>query len=215
LTILGPAIFSSLIAGIFLGFSIAAPPGPINVTIANQIAARKSWWAGFSLGLGAMTADGIFLILTYLGWTEVIAGIKGLTFWIYLIGGSVLILYAVLILQRSRAKPKGNEAFHDSRKSYTRARKISYVTGLSMGLSNPYQIAWWLTVGLAAISSFGAVVALGFFLGIIIENLIFTKALSVGFSKIRRLESIILYATSSVLIAFGLWFVYISFSTLF
>jgi threonine/homoserine/homoserine lactone efflux protein len=214
LTVHSLSFLSSLIVGIFLGFSIAAPPGPINATIANEIAAKKSWWAGFSLGLGAMTADGVFLVLTYLGWTELIVGIGGLTFWIYLVGGLVLILYAVLILRRSKTKLRKNEGFLDTEKQVRRAGKISFITGLSMGLSNPYQIAWWLTVGLAAISSFGAIVALGFFLGIVSENLIFTKALSLGFSRIRRFENVTLYATSIVLIGFGVWFVYVSFNTL-
>lgn len=203
-------ISEGLVTGVVLGFSIAAPPGPINATIANRIASRKSWWSGFAVGLGAMTADGFFLLTTYLGWTGVISTHEEFSSWIYLTGGVVLLVYALFVLRRYRQAVSGivqkAHRIVQSTELNPSQAKQSYALGLSMGLTNPYQIAWWLSVGLAAISSFGAIVAVGFFLGIIIENTIYTTALTYGFSRFKELEWLVLIATSTVLLVFGVWF---------
>lgn len=204
------SVSHGLVTGIVLGFSIAAPPGPINATIANRIAPTRSWWSGFAVGLGAMTADGFFLLITFLGWTGVISSHKEFSSWIYLAGGLVLVIYAIFVVRRyrpevSRIIQKAHGNIQNTELNSSQAKQ-SYALGLSMGLTNPYQIAWWLSVGLAAISSFGSFVAVGFFLGIIIENTIYTTVLKFGFSRFKELEWVILIATSTVLLGFGSWF---------
>ena len=49
--------------GVFLGFSMAAPPGPINSMIIDR--STKSFYEGAKIGFGAMTADFIFMILVF------------------------------------------------------------------------------------------------------------------------------------------------------
>ena len=199
-----------LVTGMVLGFSIAAPPGPINAAIANRIASSKSWRSGFDVGLGAMTADGFFLLMTYLGWTRVISTHAEFFSWIYLTGGVVLVIYALFVLLRYRSAvsavvQKAQRNVQSTKLNPSQAKQ-SYALGLSMGLTNPYQIAWWLSVGLAAISSFGALVAAGFFLGIVIENTIYTTALMYGFLRFKKIDWVVLITTSAVLLAFGFWF---------
>ena len=121
----------------------------------------------------------------------------------------MLINYAVFVLRRSSP-----EAAHTVQKTQRNVQsnemnpsqsKRSYALGLSMGLTNPYQIAWWLSVGLASISSFGPFVAVGFFVGIIVENTIYATVLKFGFSRLKEFEWWVLIATSFVLLAFGAW----------
>lgn len=182
-------------------------------TIVQRVGSRKSILSGLSVGLGAMTADGIFLLLTYLGWTRLISEDKGAIGWVYLLGGSVMIIFASAMIIRSIRIPKSaDHKISRAKSSLEQVRRrengFAYFLGLSMGLSNPFQIAWWLSVGLASISTFGPIVALGFFLGILAWLLIFTISLKAGSSKITNFETYTLYASSLVLYGFGIWFLY-------
>src|SRR5687768_12414337 len=49
-------------SGITLGLGAAAPIGPVNVEIARR-AIRGGFWAGFMLGLGAVTVDVTYVVL--------------------------------------------------------------------------------------------------------------------------------------------------------
>ncbi|MHB8566218.1 MAG: LysE family translocator [Nitrososphaerales archaeon] len=206
-----PSILQSLAAGIILGISIAAPPGPISAIMAHQVISKKSWSAGYAVGLGATTADAIFLLLTYLGWTGFVAHSKALIFWIYLAGGLLMVIYALMMLSKHRSSSGIAKKVEGAR---PRVQRLPYFIGLSMGLTNPYQIAWWLTVGIASISSFGENVVIGFFAGIIIWISLYTTGLKLGVLKFRGFEVVVLIASALVLFGFGIWFLYSALSSL-
>jgi len=199
-------ITKSLLVGTLLGFSIAVPPGPINATVAREVASKHSALAGFAVAMGATTADGIFLLLTFLGWTEIVAKSSVLIAWVYLVGGIVMISYAFFTLR----KPNSYNTESNSKRQFLfRVRKrLPYLVGLSLGITNPYQIAWWLSVGIASISSFGPTVIIGFFAGIVIWNSIYSTGLKAGVIRIVGFERIALIASSLVLLGFGGWFLY-------
>ncbi|PSP69323.1 lysine transporter LysE, partial [Halobacteriales archaeon QH_6_68_27] len=56
----------TLVAGAVFGLALAAPPGPMNAVIAEESVLR-GWLAGFPAGLGAMTADFVFFVLSLAG----------------------------------------------------------------------------------------------------------------------------------------------------
>ncbi|PSQ07608.1 lysine transporter LysE, partial [Halobacteriales archaeon QS_6_71_20] len=60
------AVAVSLAAGVVFGLALAAPPGPMNAVIAEESVLR-GWRAGFRAGLGAATADAVFLVLSLVG----------------------------------------------------------------------------------------------------------------------------------------------------
>lgn len=57
--------------GLVLGFSLAGPPGPVIAQMAVDTA-RGDSWRGFRVGLGAMTADATFFVLTFIGLLQVL-----------------------------------------------------------------------------------------------------------------------------------------------
>jgi threonine/homoserine/homoserine lactone efflux protein len=134
------------ILGYILGLSLAAPPGPVNAIIINESA--KSVLHGSSVGAGAMTADLVFLVALYYGRLA----IPTWTFkYLYLFGAAYMIYlsFAVMRSKMPSKSPKGN-----------------YLVGLSVGISNPFQIIWWITVGLFLIERLTLFSIIGFFLGL-------------------------------------------------
>jgi threonine/homoserine/homoserine lactone efflux protein len=181
----------SIAFGMSLGLSLAVPPGPVNAVIATEGAEKA--YKGTLVGLGALTADALFLVLTLtLGaWLPAWAR-KPLT----LVGGGVFVLLAILVL-RSHA-------------SAGRPAHMQYLAGLTMGLTNPFQIAWWLTAGLTLITSFGLPVAVGFFAGIVLWITTFPQAVHRGVLAFGgRFLAGVKILSGGLLAAYGIWFIYL------
>jgi threonine/homoserine/homoserine lactone efflux protein len=182
----------SVAVGLTLGLSLAVPPGPVNAVIANEGAAKA--YRGTLVGLGALTADAIFLVLTSLlgawlpGWAR-----RPLT----LAGGVVFLLLALAIL---RAPPSTGRPAH-----------FQYLTGLTMGLTNPFQIAWWLTAGLTLVASLGLPLVAGFFAGILMWIVAFPQAVHRGVVAFGgRVLIAVKVLSAALLMAYAAWFLYLS-----
>jgi len=191
-------ILLSFAAGILLGLSIAAPPGPVNALIATHVVTKTKWWAGSFVGSGAMTADAIFLVITYSIGTAV-HPTAGVLMAIYALGACVMFLFAYKASKAWR-KPPIEEA-QETRLTH------SYLTGLAVALTNPYQILWWLTAGLAFIQGVGVAIVAGFFTGIIIWNLSFPFALDYARRRIEKAYKAILLFALATLTILGVWLV--------
>lgn len=74
-----------LYKGLLLGFSVAAPIGPIGVLCINRTI-NKNFIAGFVSGLGAATADLIYGLIAGLGLTVISTFLINQKFWIQIIG---------------------------------------------------------------------------------------------------------------------------------
>ena len=187
-----------LVAGVALGLSIAAPPGPVNAVIAVQ--SVKSNVRGFLVGLGAMTSDATFLVITYYlgGLIMIDDRVRG----IFAVLSCILMAYlAYLTLRSSR-----NVATMMSRGE--RRVPMPYLTGLSIGLTNPFQITWWMSVGLSLISSIGLVIIAGFFAGILLWITLFPTVMHWANKRIPQLYRVVIYVSSALLVAFSAWFLY-------
>ena len=85
-------VLVTILTGVGIGLSLAAPPGPVNAVIASHTVTR-SWRAGFLVGVGATTADTIFLAITILA-RSVVAGIEPYVPFIALLGAGVMVYFA-------------------------------------------------------------------------------------------------------------------------
>jgi threonine/homoserine/homoserine lactone efflux protein len=188
-----------LLAGVALGLSLAVPPGPVNAVIAVQ-SSTKSAMRGFSVGFGAMTADAIFLIITYyLGGLVVINdAIRGI---LSMISCALLAYMAYLTYMSLRSIDQLAERG-------SKSARLPYISGLTIGLTNPLQITWWLSVGLSVISSIGLTIIVGFFAGILLWITLFPLAMRWASSRIPSLYKWVVYASVFLLFAFSAWFLY-------
>lgn len=161
-----------LLSGLLYGFSLAVPPGPMNALIASR--SLSSYREGFLTGLGAMTADLIFMILTYTAYGFV----KSLPLEpVYIAGGSYMAILAIMILRaridRSTKDQEGRRRGGGS--------AVAFATALALGITNPYQILWWLSAGLSFMDLFGAASILGLFIAILIWISMFPLAIRAGY----------------------------------
>jgi len=194
----------SLVVGGALAFSLVAPPGPMNALIADETAAR-GWFAGFRSGLGAFASDTVFCALALSG-AVTVAGSPTVRSVAAMVGGVFMFYLAYDALRDARAR--------------TPTESRGFTKALVLGLTNPYQIGWWLTAGVALVhpapvevlgSTFvagGVEVFIGFFGGILLWITVFPAALVRAEARLESLEKQVGYASAAVLIAFGFVFVY-------
>ena len=184
-------ILESIAFGLTLGLSLAVPPGPVNAVIANEGAVRAL--RGTLVGLGALTADAAFLVLTLALGTWLPEWAKKP---LALAGGFVFLVMAFMI---ARSSPAAGRPAH-----------MQYLTGLTMGLTNPLQIAWWLTAGLTLVTSLGLPVVAGFFAGILLWITAFPQAVHHGALAFGgKVLSAVRVLSAALLVAYGLWFIYL------
>ncbi len=186
-------------AGLLIGLSLAAPPGPVNALIASH-AVTRSWRSGFLVGCGAMTADAGFLTLSVLAHSAVV-GVRSIFPLVALIGAAVMGYFA---FGAARAWSRVPDLTPSSGEVHAR----SYATGLSVNLTSPYPILWWLTAGLALIDQLGPAVLVGFFAGILLWITAFPFALRTAQQRFARTYHVALAFSIVSLIAFASWLVW-------
>ena len=96
---------SLLLRGLVVGFSIAAPVGPIGVLcIRRTLADGRA--AGLVSGLGAATADAIYGSIAGFGLTFVSGFLLSQTGWLRLVGGAFLLYLGIrTLLSRPAERP--------------------------------------------------------------------------------------------------------------
>ncbi|MRS02224.1 LysE family translocator [bacterium] len=152
-----------LLKGILIGFSIAAPVGPIGVLcIRRTLADGRA--AGLLSGLGAATADALYGCIAGFGMTLISSFLVNQQSWIRLIGGAFLCYLGVRTLL---AKPTQKSA-----EIKNRGLLSSYASTFFLTLTNPMTIlsfaAIFAGLGLASVKSNYAsagILVLGVFCG--------------------------------------------------
>lgn len=192
-------VLVTIFAGAGIGLSLAAPPGPVNAIIASQTVTR-SWRAGFLVGVGATTADTIFLALSILAHSA-ITSIQGWVPIIALLGAGVMAYFAWNTAQAWRRPGAIVESKPDEHAK-------SYATGLSVNITSPYPILWWLTAGLVLIDQLGPAVLVGFFSGLLLWISAFPLALREAQRRMVRTYHAVLLFSIACLAAFAAWLVW-------
>jgi L-lysine exporter family protein LysE/ArgO len=186
-------LIDSLI-GILLGVSLAAPPGPVTAMIVRKAASSVS--KAFSIGLGAMTADLMLMLIVFFLRKEI--DFTDYDRYIYMVGALFLFFFAYEIFE--------------NKTSISEEASGSYFRGLTVGIVNPLQIGWWLSVGLSFLAVFGYTVFYFIFIGIAIWVLALSSLIRIG---VRAYGEVAKKATRfisiALLVAFGIYFAGIAF----
>ncbi len=129
--------FSLFWRGLWLGFSIAAPVGPIGL-LCIQRTLNGGMLLGFVSGLGAACADAIYGAVAALGLASLASFLTSFSFWIQLFGSLFLLFLGVRIFLLAPAIPM-------SRRSVS-GLLASYGSAFLLTLANPMTILSFLAV---------------------------------------------------------------------
>ena len=197
-----------LLSGMALGFTVAAPIGPVNLAVI-----RRGLAAGFmparTLGLGAGIADALYVILVYAGLAPLLEHSFAFRLLLWSVGGAFLIY---LGLSGMRAQPAPSALVEPS----TRPELHPFVAGFGITLLNPLTVVSWAAIGGAFFAMFavepsfanGMVLASSVFLGSVFWSAL--VAATVHFARRlvnARVLRIVSVVASLALIVFGLGFI--------
>ncbi len=174
--------------GLIIGFSIAAPVGPIGVLCIRRTL-TQGHTSGLISGLGAATADAIYGCIAALGLTFISSLLISQQIWLRLIGGAFLCYLGIktFVTQPTQkaAKTKGNSLV------------IAYASTFSLTLTNPMTMLSFAAIfaGLGVASTPGnyvlaMVLVLGVFIGSALWWLLLCAGISLFQTKLtpRRLQ---------------------------
>ena len=174
---------SPLLKGIVIGFSIAAPVGPIGVLCIRRSLAEGSLMGLFT-GIGAATADAAFGAVAAFGLTAVSIFLLDKQLWLSLFGG-VFLCYLGITTFRSLPP-------NDTVSIASGSRLAAYASTFLLTLSNPTTILSFIAIfagfGLGAYASYAAAGAmvLGVFLGSALWWIILSSTISFLRSRLRQ-----------------------------
>jgi len=195
-----------LVRGFIIGFSIAAPVGPIGVLCIRRTLAEGRAY-GLASGLGAASADAFFGTIAALGLTLVANFLAEQQAWLSLIGGGYL-LYLGFTTFRSKPAERSAEA-------KGKGLLGAYTSTLFLTLTNPLTIFAFAAIfagvgaGAGTGGSIGALlVVAGVFLGSSTWWLILVTLTSVfrsrfnttGLQWVNRLSGIVIIGFASVIL---------------
>jgi L-lysine exporter family protein LysE/ArgO len=197
------------ISYILLGLSLAAPIGPVNAAQLDK-GIKQGFWPAWLIGLGAMAADAVFMLLIYFGSAHILSSPFVKTF-LWLFGSFILIYSGIESLNNA------SNILSRSSKSNDESALKSFTSGFFMTLSNPLSILFWLGIYGSILAktaeSYGSLQLLfyssGIFIGLLLWDITMAAVASLS-SKL--LNSFILMLISRIagvsLIGFGLYFGY-------
>jgi threonine/homoserine/homoserine lactone efflux protein len=209
----------------FLGFTLAAPLGPINAEVIKQaldktISERLAWGSAILTGIGAMTGDFVvaFSALTVGG--EILihifsnAVIKFLLFSVNIVILGFLGISALL----SKPVPLENETINQNSSTQTNTLRLvkQYITGFSLVVTSPWSYLWWASMGTLILFSdfnvpdplFRLGIILMFLTGVLVWQVFFTTLLAVIgripnpklFVWVQRGTAIILFGFAALMV---------------
>ncbi|MGI0140585.1 MAG: LysE family transporter [Thermoplasmata archaeon] len=182
---------SAVVFGLVLGFSLTIPPGPMNALITS--AAVRSWRSGVVTGLGALSADAVLGVAVFE--LQSVVDFSRYIGWIYLLGTVAMIGLALLLL---RSKPAGVAGGDRHLATYSRA--------VLLGITNPFQIVWWFTAGIAFAYVGGALLFAGLFGAIAIWVIVFPGMVHTGTQRYPQLAAWLSIGSALLLLAFSAYF---------
>lgn len=197
---------SILFSYILLGFTLAAPIGPVNSARLDK-GIKNGFWHAWIVGAGSMIADGFFMLMVYLGMVHFLE-VPIIQIFLWLFGGFILIYSGVegiigvnsLTLNESRGKDSLFKCF---------------LTGFIMSITSPLSILFWLGIYGSVLAKTAQVNGTGslliyssmIFLGLTLWDILIA-ALTTGFRNFLKIGTLrfISIISGVSLIGFGLYF---------
>ncbi|PED06222.1 LysE family translocator [Bacillus pseudomycoides] len=187
-----------LLKGLTIGFSIAAPVGPIGILCIRRTL-ENGRFVGFMSGLGAATADGLYSLIAGLSLTVITNYLINQQLWFQLIGGIFLGYFGV---KTYKSKPSNTLT-----KSKNEQNIKAYASTFFLTITNPVTILSFIALfsGLGIANSDidlmeKLILVLGVFLGSILWWLFLSIVVSLLKNRINAYSLIIINKTSGLIL---------------
>ncbi|PYZ97710.1 amino acid transporter [Alteribacter lacisalsi] len=125
---------------VLLGLSLAAPIGPVNAAQLDR-GIKNGFLHSWLVGLGATAADGIYMLLVFLGVVHMV-GLPSVQLFLWLFGAFVLIYIGIDALTGAKELGTNPQEVPRSRQTLTK----SFSAGFLMSLFNPLTVIFWLGI---------------------------------------------------------------------
>ncbi|EAJ5210693.1 TPA: LysE family translocator [Campylobacter jejuni] len=156
-------MFDSFLSGVFLGFGVSVPFGPVNILILTY--ALKAFKNSIAVGLGAFSIDMLYLFLLQFGLLNFLGNVIFMRS-LAIFGFCFLTYMAYLMLRKKK------ESLNLEHKEFKESLLKSYIKGAFLNGSNPFVIGFWLSATGIVLSNqhaystiLGLVVAILFWIG--------------------------------------------------
>lgn len=126
----------TIIFGLFLGFLSAIPIGAVQLEVAKK-AINGHLWPAIAIALGSATSDCLYGVLTLFGLSTFLL-LREFQISVYVVGICVLsfLLY--------RSFQEYNHIPHPTDHPLIYKKRLSFLTGFTIAVTNPAIIIWWL-----------------------------------------------------------------------
>ena len=131
--------FTFFLKGIFIGFAMAVPVGPIGIMCIRKTL-TEGRLRGLIIGLGAATADLFYGCVAAFGLTVISDTLDSQRIWIRLAGGALLLFLGIRTFRAQPTDPKSKIKIHSS------GMFGSYLYTLLLTLTNPLTIFAFIAV---------------------------------------------------------------------
>lgn len=172
------AMFDSFLNGLFLGFGVSVPFGPINILILTY--ALKAFKNSIAVGLGAFSVDLLYLLLLQFGLLNFLDNV------IFMRALAIFSFCFLSYMAYLMLKKKNEDLHLDQHKDFKESLLKSYVKGIILNGSNPYVIGFWLSATGIVLSNQHAYSTI---LGLVVAILFWIAALAFVVAKYSYLFS--------------------------
>ncbi|HFP7457837.1 TPA: LysE family translocator [Campylobacter jejuni] len=159
-------MFDSFLSGVFLGFGVSVPFGPVNILILTY--ALKAFKNSIAVGLGAFSIDMLYLFLLQFGLLNFLDNVIFMRS-LAIFGFCFLTYMAYLMLRKKK------ESLNLEHKEFKESLLKSYIKGAFLNGSNPFVIGFWLSVASVVLNSDHAYLMT---LGLVVAILFWVSALA-------------------------------------
>lgn len=141
----GPTTTAALIAqGFLLGWSVAWPPGPINAEMIRRGLGNRRG-AAVLVGLGACTGDFLWALVVMSG-LGAAAQLPAVRHVLVFVSTGLLLALAFLFLRGAWGEIRRCADAAAGRNSPVESARGGFVLGMTMALTSPWNIAFWIGV---------------------------------------------------------------------
>jgi chemosensory pili system protein ChpE len=180
-----PNLPSLALTGLVLGWSVAWPPGPINTEAVRRGLARRPWPA-YAVVLGGCVGDALWALLVGVAagsLAERVAALRGV---LGVLSVGLLLVLAALFLRGGWQRLAEHRAGRQIRpRTALDSSRGSFALGLTLALTGPWNLVFWLAVvGQAASAAYGVLGSLVVAAGVLAGAATWGVVLCVGVSQL-------------------------------